>query len=1086
MAQYDRIMIQLRESVDRDVDLNRNLMIRIPRNHFQNRNNNEAHNQAGGEEEEKEGPQDQADAEDPADILHRTWMNYDPTTCIFDIEWDDLGILVELKPTMRYISRHLLPRLRSVYIKLISDIDTANNMEDSEAIYKKLLLTQLVVLAPKIDEEWSVTHSIKLVTEGKWGAFRLGDFQLRHQPGHRMNSTKLVNGKQVPLKHARAMQNVSKGEVTKAANALFQHSINIPKDQNTLKTLKKLHPLQCQPDIELVVEAQAADDEESARFILDIGLVKKLTLRSKSLKCPSGTTSNRVDIFKQLIGRDGEMYGAEFLASFTDFLGDVCNNNIPPRVMTFLAGGEMKALGKKSNDVNDPRPIAMCECIRKLALKIVNSDQKDAIMHEMAGVNYATNGPNGTEKLTHLVNTTLDLHPDWDVAETDVKAAFQGFDRAPALADLKKGIPKAHPMYDGLYRERSKIWYQGLNDGPEDIASEKGAHQGCTAGLQFFAFASINFYRELQQKMAERGGVGYIKFYSDNGIAAGTHEDVINTMQHYAEHGPRNGQVLGHRQVLLGRKDSMEIAQLHKQAYLDLGFEEHKILLHPDNVMEGEERTAATLIRGIVFLGIPSGSNEFVRAWLTSKLQEKNNWDRLWEMDDTQTAWVIFSKSINNKFNYLCRSINPILLIEYAQAISEMLRNCLEHIIRNKIHDRAWIQTQLAVKTGGLGIKSIEDECIAAYTASFQEALTHTCNSLPELAYQVHNAEAANSAVNKCHSLLAYMHCKTMLTTIAADNDMGIDSFNDTVKVQHTFSKVMNQARFKRVRDDINTHARSADKARFRHIQGAESGAWLWALPSSDLTTIQPRAFQDGIALRLGLPLANLPTTCICKSPIDRTGTHILTCTHGSGNHVRHNSVQDILAYMGRRGGTRSVKEPRDFDVVHEEATPIIATPNNRHPRNGPKGKRGDIKFPGLGVGGKDLLVDITFTDPRGTANLARNAHKTTNRVFELMEKVKDDKYKDICIAKNMSFSPAAYTVFGSWSEKSHKLFDKLVDDISTATGTFKTQHRRYYTQAISCQIVSANGKIILSRSIDALQPTPSHLEFLTDNDYFL
>lgn len=1086
MEHYDRIMVQLRERVDMEVDINRHLVIRIPRHQFQNRNNNGAHNQAGGGEEEKDGAQDQADAEDPTDILHRTWTNYDSTTCILDIDYEDLGMLVELKPTMRYISRHLLPRLRSVYIKAISDIEAANNLVDSEALYKRLLLTQLVILAPKVDKKWSVTHSIKLVTEGNWGAFRLGDFQLRHQPGHRENSTKLVNGKQVPLKHARAMQNVSKGEVSKAANALFQHSINIPKDLNTLKTLKKLHPLQGQPDAEPGIQAQAADEEEPVLFYLDTGIVKKLTLRSKSLKCPSGTTSNRVDIFKQLIGRDGEQNGAEFLASFTGFLGDVCNNNIPPRVMTFLAGGEMKALGKKSNDINDPRPIAMCECIRKLALKIVNSDQKEAIIHEMEGVNYATNGPNGTEKLTHLVNATLDVHPTWDIAETDVKAAFQGFERGPALVELKKAIPKAWAMYDGLYKEKSKIWYQGLDDGPEDIASEKGSHQGCTAGLQFFAFASIKFYKELQQKMAERGGAGYIKFYSDNGIAAGTHEDVINTMRHYTEHGPMNGQILGHRQVLLGRKDSIEIAQLHKQAYLDLGFEEHKILLHPDNVMEGEERAAATLIRGIVFLGIPTGTNEFVRAWLTSKLQEENNWDKLWEMDDTQSAWVIFSKSINNKFNYLCRSINPTLLIEYAQAISEMLRNCLEHIIRNKIHDRAWLQTQLAVKTGGLGVKNIEDECIAGYTASFQEALAHTCNTLPQLAYQVHNAEAANSAVNKCHSLLVYMHCKTVLTTIATANDVATDSFNDTVNVQHAFSKVMNQARFKKVRDEINANARPADKARFRHIQGAESGAWLWALPSSELTKIQPRAFQDGIALRLGMPLQNLPTTCVCKFPIERTGTHILTCVYGSGNHARHNSVQDILASMGRRGGTRSVKEPRDFDVIHEEAVPVLAAPNNRQRRQGPKGKRGDIKFPGLGVAGRDLLVDVTFSDPRNASNLARNTHKTTRKAFDLMEKVKDDKYKDICIAKNMSFSPAAYTVFGSWSEKSQKLFDKLVDDISTATGTFKTQHRRYYTQAISCQIVSANGKIILSRSIDALQPTPSHLEFLTDNDYFL
>jgi hypothetical protein len=104
-------------------------------------------------------------------------------------------------------------------------------------------------------------------------------------------------------------------------------------------------------------------------------------------------------------------------------------------------------------------------------------------------------------------------------------------------------------------------------------------------------------------------------------------------------------------------------------------------------------------------------------------------------MDDTQSAWIIFNLSINNKFNYLCRSINPYLLLPFAPAIMEMLKDCLGHVLRNRFVDRPWDQAQLAIKQGGLGVKNIEDDCTAGYTASFQESLQHTCSVYPEIAY---------------------------------------------------------------------------------------------------------------------------------------------------------------------------------------------------------------------------------------------------------------------------------------------------------------------------------------------------------------
>jgi hypothetical protein len=71
--------------------------------------------------------------------------------------------------------------------------------------------------------------------------------------------------------------------------------------------------------------------------------------------------------------------------------------------------------------------------------------------------------------------------------------------------------------------------------------------------------------------------------------------------------------------VLLGKCRSNEEAVRMQRAYLDRGMHLENVLIHPDDVSNGEKQAQGQLY-GVACLGVPIGCQAFVDSWLKEKL----------------------------------------------------------------------------------------------------------------------------------------------------------------------------------------------------------------------------------------------------------------------------------------------------------------------------------------------------------------------------------------------------------------------------------------------------------------------------------
>ena len=96
-----------------------------------------------------------------------------------------------------------------------------------------------------------------------------------------------------------------------------------------------------------------------------------------------------------------------------------------------------------------------------------------------------------------------------------------------------------------------------------------------------------------------------------------------------------------------------------------------------DALLDGAPRPAEPVWKGdleaaqngIVILGAPVGSPEFVQRFLGNRYAvQARFWERLKQVPDLQTAWLLLLYCANPRANHLIRAISPDLVADYARA----------------------------------------------------------------------------------------------------------------------------------------------------------------------------------------------------------------------------------------------------------------------------------------------------------------------------------------------------------------------------------------------------------------------------------
>ena len=194
---------------------------------------------------------------------------------------------------------------------------------------------------------------------------------------------------------------------------------------------------------------------------------------------------------------------------------------------------------------------------------------------------------------------------------------------------------------------------------------------------------------------------------------------------------------------------------------------------------------------------------------------------------------------------------------------------------------------------------------------------------------------------------------------------------------------------------------------------------WLNAYPLKEYGfDLKKHQFWDGISIRYGWPLSNLPMTCACGSKYDFQ--HSISCKKGGSVSIRHNNICDLTANILR-------EVCNDVDV---EAKLIPLAGEQLQYRSAVTGDEAglDIRAWSFWVGGQEAFLDIMVFDP----NANRYLNSTLPRCYKINEKEKKLSYNNRTLQiEHGTFTPLVFSIYGSMWSDCTKFYSKLAELLS-------------------------------------------------------
>lgn len=293
---------------------------------------------------------------------------------------------------------------------------------------------------------------------------------------------------------------------------------------------------------------------------------------------------------------------------------------------------------------------------------------------------------------------------------------------------------------------------------------------------------------------------------------------------------------------------------------------------------------------------------------------------------------------------YLLRVSGHALGHDALQQHDDQLRTFLDNVLAGGLHDTAWEQASVGVKSGGLGFRRAERLSAVAFVASRIEARPFVERMFRDMAAQgvtlsgcmelydaeVHTAlqlavasldeqstmevmrccsEGAASAVERLNSFLdgsrdilagspvGSGHAGTALVSPvgAEDEEHRVGARRE--RLQHKLSKIVDTCSLDRLVDDLTLAERWADVNRLTELRDETvSHDWLWVVGTSEGGGMCDAEFLVAAKLRLGADHASEPMACQCcgRAMLQPDCTHALCCAPGPSKQG-HDDVRDEL-----------------------------------------------------------------------------------------------------------------------------------------------------------------------------------------------
>lgn len=243
--------------------------------------------------------------------------------------------------------------------------------------------------------------------------------------------------------------------------------------------------------------------------------------------------------------------------------------------------------------------------------------------------------------------------------------------------------------------------------------------------------------------------------------------------------------------------------------------------------------------------------------------------DRLTNLNSHTAYFLLKNCFAIPRFNYFLRTSPAWKCKEFLKSVDNKIKSTLELILNVSLNDKQWIQANLPIKCGGLGIRRVEDISLPAFLSS-----TFGVNVL------------VSHILKKSDENIDYLMEEALQNWISSNNS--VPNINNQQKQWDSIN-------IKRIINENLTFDSNLDIARFKALQRKESGAWLNSIPSTNIGTFMDNnSFRICIGLRLGSKICQ-KHTCICGTVVQENGIHGLSFQKSAGRNPRHIELNNIV-----------------------------------------------------------------------------------------------------------------------------------------------------------------------------------------------
>ena len=583
------------------------------------------------------------------------------------------------------------------------------------------------------------------------------------------------------------------------------------------------------------------------------------------------------------------------------------------------------------------------------------------------------------------------------------------------------------------------------------IISESGVQQGDVLGPFLFAISIQPLLVELNKLSKSRVDLvttvnGFALGYLDDISINANFPNMVKIIELIHIKGPEFGITLNLKKckILMGKRDSIDAADIDYLKYGQLfSGNLDSVCRHPENCVS---RTLGDNSYGVVLLGAPLGSDSFVKSFLKKKMLKLNEEIRkLILFDDSHAKWLLFSKVVNSKLNFLLRLLGRKFFAPYFNSVNESLRDIFSSIISCKISDTAWHQACLDIKDGGFGIPNIEESSYAAQIAAASD-----CKSVLDRLF-------TSSVVNSTDWFHSVRVSLDHINTFIYDQDNFIVFDELITRRFDKFGKQHFLASFEKLNFLDKFKIKSikfseSDKARFLSLSCAHAGDFLFAGSSTSNKVVTSTEFAIMCCFRLGLPLPISSSSLRCKicksSPLfGEKGEHSHCCPAGGFRLVKHNVIVAAICALTSAAG---VSTSTSMKNIFPDST---------------TGKRPDIKLinPNFDVDSKPIeVIDVQITNTGNKSNVL-GCSKTSLHAANLSANAKIRKYQSLCDVNSMSFRACIMESHGALNDQFINLIKLCVNKQHLLTNIPSSILSQFWFRYFSLALQQANARMFIA-----------------------